>query len=894
MITPLKIAIWNANGLTQHIHELKVFIPTNDIDIMLVSETHFTNKSFINIPNYSTYHTMHPDGKAHGGTAVIIKSKIKHHEANKYIEEYLQATSVVVEDWSGSITISAIYCPPKHAIKSTSFEAYFKSLGKRFIVGGDFNAKHPLWGSRLTTTKGRELHKAIEALRLETVSTGEPTYWPTDRRKSPDVIDFSVIKGVSRLYFTAESCLELSSDHSPIILKLSSRIATTAQPCVLHNKQTNWSYFRNQITDMLDPSISLKTHGDIIQAVELFNHCVQQAAWNATPISSHKGRNISMCSTAIKEKITLKRQLRKQWQVSRSPRLKTKLNKATKDLKKMLEEERNLRVEEYLLNLNPTAASDYSLWKATRYLKQPQRASPPIRRQDGSWARSNIEKAATFATHLSKVFTANPREISLEEEDRLLENLDHIHQLELPIKYFTINEVYKSIQSMKIKKSPGYDLITGKVLQELPPNGFLFLTQLYNAILRSSFYPPQWKVAQIIMIQKPGKSTEDVRSYRPISLLPIASKLFEKLLLRKLLPVIEDTKLIPNHQFGFRQRHATVEQVHRIVNKIHSHLEAKRYCSAAFLDISQAFDKVWHDGLLSKLKRVLPINIYTILKSYLQNRYFLVKEHEAMSELHEISSGVPQGSVLGPILYLLYTADLPMTRGTTMATFADDTAILTGHTDPVTASKQLQGALNSTEKWLKKWRIKANETKSIHVTFTTRTETCPPVSLNNSQIPQSDSVKYLGMHLDRRLTWRKHIFSKRKQLGHQLSKLYWLTGRRSQLKPENKLLIYKSILKPVWTYGIQLWGTASSSNVEILQRFQSKVLRMIIDAPWFVTNEIIHKDLGVKFIKDEIKCYSVKYRDRLETHPNNLATNLMKERTTPRRLKRKIPQDLTK
>ncbi|KMQ90709.1 hypothetical protein RF55_9503 [Lasius niger] len=123
--------------------------------------------------------------------------------------------------------------------------------------------------------------------------------------------------------------------------------------------------------------------------------------------------------------------------------------------------------------------------------------------------------------------------------------------------------------------------------------------------------------------------------------------------------------------------------------------------------------------------------------------------------------------------------------------------------------------------------------------------------------------------------------------------MYWLIGRKSQLSIENKLLLYKTIIKPVWTYGIQLWGTASISNINILQRFQSKVLRMIVDAPWYVTNEIIHKDLEVPMVIDEVKKYTSAYKARIQGHPNILASSLMDDRPLIRRLKRKIPQDLT-
>jgi hypothetical protein len=187
-------------------------------------------------------------------------------------------------------------------------------------------------------------------------------------------------------------------------------------------------------------------------------------------------------------------------------------------------------------------------------------------------------------------------------------------------------------------------------------------------------------------------------------------------------------------------------------------------------------------------------------------------------------------------------------------------------------------------------RMKANKSKSIHITFTTRRETCPPVYINNVQLPRED-VKYLGLHLNRRLTWHKHIFAKWKQLGITLTKMYWLPGRKSKLSTSNKLLIHKTILKPIWIYGVQLWGTASTSNIEILEHSQSKALRMIVDALWYVPNMVIRRDLQIPTVKEEIRRYSSQYSARLSAHLNYLIVNLL-ELPENRRLGRRLPNDL--
>jgi hypothetical protein len=134
------------------------------------------------------------------------------------------------------------------------------------------------------------------------------------------------------------------------------------------------------------------------------------------------------------------------------------------------------------------------------------------------------------------------------------------------------------------------------------------------------------------------------------------------------------------------------------------------------------------------------------------------------------------------------------------------------------------------------------------------------------------------------------FFAKRKQLGHSLTKMYWLLGRKSKLSTNNKLHIHKAMLKPIWTYGIQLWGTTSNSNIESLERFQSKVLRLIVDAPWYVSNSAIRNDLQVPTVKEEISRFSFHYNVRISVHPNEIIASLT-EPPIHKRLRRYWPND---
>lgn len=883
----LNIVFWNANGLAQHTLEVKNFLSSNQIDILLVSETHFTSKHHFCIPQYDFYHVMHPSGMARGGSGILIKQSIKHHQGTHYSSDIIQATNIIVESMQGPLTVSSIYSPPKHTIKKENYINFFKTLGSKFIACGDYNAKHTIWGSRLNTPKGRQLYWAIKELNLRVISPYSPTYWPSDLNKTPDLIDFCVSKGISAGSEKCFSSHDLSSDHTPVFLSLHAQHIPQDQKCKLHNNKTNWHYFRYLVSKTLHQNLPLKSDQDISYAVDHLVQTIQSASWNSTPkksfIESYK------YPAFIQRKVKEKRKAKKRWQKTKSPENKRKLNKATADLQKLLKCVDNNHIEQEIQNLGPTKSTDYSLWKITKKLKNEPKINYPIRKSGNSWTKSNLEKAYTFANHLYDVFTPN----SSEEPPKCLETfLNEPHQLDLPIKKISKAEVSHAIKILKPGKAPGYDLITPKILKELPKEGTDFITFIFNACLKRCFIPPQWKVAQVTMIQKPGKPSDQVKSYRPISLLPIISKVFESLFLKRLMPIIEENNLIPNHQFGFRKNHGTTEQIHRLVETINSAFESKQYCTSAFLDISQAFDKVWHEGLLYKARKLLPINYYLLIKSYIQKRMFFVQEADEMSDLKSVRAGVPQGSVMGPILYILFTSDLPQTENAVVGTFADDTAVLAVNKNPQIASNMLQTYLNTLCEWLKHWRIKPNETKSIHVTFTLNHGNCPPVQMNEVQLPQANEAKYLGLYLDKKLTWKTHIKIKRKACDIQLQKMNFLIGPNSKLSLENKILIYKCIIKPIWTYGIQLWGTASHTTIKLLQQLQSKTLRKIAGAPYYITNKRLHEELNIKTVQEEVLSQLQNYKLRIQQHPNPLATNLMRNTETFKRLKRKAPQDL--
>lgn len=741
---------------------------------------------------------------------------------------------------------------------------------------------YTFWGSRLISTKGRELLKAAKETGCEFLSTGKPTYWPSDVNKIPDLIDFFLVKQISKNFLHIEEEFDLSSDHSPICLTVSDTVILKPAKPFLVNKFTDWEYFRT----LLEENMELKYIQNAEKLEEYtiwFSNRVQQAAWNSTPTVKHKQTG-SDYPKEVKVMVQNKRRLRRIWQTKRHPRDRTNYNRATKQLTRKLKEIASQTFQNFVSKLSTDKTNEYSLWKAVKAGKAPVKMHHPIRTQNGQWTRTHKQKATLFSEHLEIIFTPNT-------EDNELSNIQYsIPESEMDD--VTTEEVRTEIGKLPLKKAPGFDLITAEILRQLPDKAITILTYIIQMALKLKFIPIYWKTAQVIMIPKPGKPPNEASAYRPISLLPILAKLVEKIFLNRLMPLIEDKQLLPTHQFGFRAKHSTIEQVHRITNIIEDTLENKMICSAVFLDVAKAFDKVWHKGLLTKISSVLPRNFCLLIKSYTEDRYFQVKYEEECSELKPIKSGVPQGSILGPLLYLLYTHDLPQPANTTVATFADDTAILSvGHTEEE-AAEHLQNAVNTIYSWTDSWHIMINNDKSTHINFTNRKINNLPIFINGSIVPYHNTAKYLGMTLDAKLKWKEHVKKKKEELDIRYRNLDWLLGRHSSLSLQNKLSIYSQIIKPVWTYGVQLWGCAKPTIINKIQSFQNKLLRRLVNAPWYVRNSDLHRDLKVDTVNETITKFATTHHKRLVSHINPEARNLHNSEDATRRLCRTRPAEL--
>jgi hypothetical protein len=224
----------------------------------------------IKIPNYSIYHCNHPDSTAHGGAAILIRKTLQHNEGPAYHTDKIQAAIIQIKARPWSFIIAAMYSQPRHRIEVEDYENFLHHLGNKFIVGGEWNAKHTNWGSRIITPKGRNLLQSITNYNCTYLSTGEPTYWPSDPNKTPDLLDFFVLKSIASNYIQIAANWDLSSDHTPIITTLSSHVLCKPKTPGLITSKTDWTAFRTHIVERIKLNIKLKQPDDIDEAVHSF------------------------------------------------------------------------------------------------------------------------------------------------------------------------------------------------------------------------------------------------------------------------------------------------------------------------------------------------------------------------------------------------------------------------------------------------------------------------------------------------------------------------------------------------------------------------------------------------------------------------------------------------
>jgi hypothetical protein len=440
------------------------------------------------------------------------------------------------------------------------------------------------------------------------------------------------------------------------------------------------------------------------------------------------------------------------------------------------------------------------------------------------------------------------------------------------------DEVGAHIRQLKSKKAPGPDELKAPIFKNLPRIAIVALTVIFNNCMRAHHFPPAWKHATTVMIPKPGKDPTNPLSYRPISLLNIAGKVFEKILSTRLKNFLEINNLLPPEQFGFRSERSTINPILEFHTDTTRHANLKEHTLAVFLDIERAFDRVWHDGLVQKLIKI-PINpnFIQLIDSFLSNRTCSVKIQNIKSRPIALQAGVPQGSFLSPLLYIVYCRDFSVTDAPRTKTrlFADDIAVWTSQRNPAIAARILQGHLNNITTWTNTWRIKPNPLKSQSILMSysgaRSRHRALHLLLNNQAIPKLQHIRYLGVTFSKNCTLNQDVKETLKKSRNRANLLYRIRGRIRGCDSKTLYHTYKSYIRPVIEYRAPIYVTLYPALLHQISACERRMLRRIFRLPDRFPSENLHQETNTIPIQSRLKELQSRYVTRTLNSNNALA-----------------------
>ena len=406
----------------------------------------------------------------------------------------------------------------------------------------------------------------------------------------------------------------------------------------------------------------------------------------------------------------------------------------------------------------------------------------------------------------------------------------------------TINEVFLKIMQLNEKKSTGILNIPIKFIKMSAEFLSSVLAKIFNTCMQIGIFPSLLKIAKITPIHKSG-CTHTASNYRPISILSPFSKIFENIIYNRLNDYFMHNNFIAKEQFGFRIRHSTNQVIADVVNKLQISSDDRLYTYLILLDLSKAFDTVDHQILLIKLEKYgIRGNTLKLIHNYLINRKQTVNINNTFSDLKTIKCGVPQGSILGPLLFSIYVNDLPKASNFDTRLFADDTALLLTDSNLTTLNKKVNSEFSKIENWLNANKLSLNYSKTKYLLYTPKSKDSQlydfTVKTKGIKLERCKTAKYLGVILDEKLNWEPQI----KHLKQKLSQSLGIIAKmRHYLNQKNMISLYYAFFYSHILYGILGWGSATQVRKKSLQILQHRVLRVLNKSSW--KDKITNKSL---------------------------------------------------
>lgn len=812
---------WNCQSLISKRHELIYMINKYDPFIICLQETWLRQDSNFRMPGFTCLRADRNDG--YGGAAMLIKNSLSFSLPS--LPLFSDDLAVVAAIVNNICYVSVYFSRPSNNIFN-QINNLFNVLPKPFVCLGDFNSHHQLWGYNSNNNYGEQLIDLLDFNNLCILNTGVPTRI-SRVGEGPSAPDLSICTPdlASALTWAPVDSTH-GSDHFPLLITFpfANPPKQVKQPRLKYrlSDRVNWSLYRSRVQEKLE-NLPETSHIDVTSRSDSLSRVLIEVADETFPLKKSGYDKIisppwwdNECTNAIRER----KEAEKEYCRFMTNENYNRYLQISYDTKELLRKKKFEGWRRFCLSLCPNVKPSL-VWQNIRRYRSAyndvvhNKISPPLAEQImDCLAPSYVPEQCVINTPPSLLPT------------------DHDYceaGLNSP---FTFHELKGVLSSIK-DSAPGEDGIPYSFLSNLDEKSLEYYLSLVNDVMITGIVPQSWRTQNLILILKPKKDRSDPSSYRPIALASVLVKIAEHLVKIRLEWFLEHHNLLSNSQFGFRKGRSTFDSLCILTTDIKIAFSRNESLVGAFLDIKSAYDNVIISILKTKLNLLnVPILLANFIINLLSERYI---KYSVDSNIicRTVWKGLPQGSVLSPILYNIYTFDLESSLKpySNVLQYADDLLLyVTGQCEDEMAGS-LSNALTALKGWLDGNGLDLSPSKSNVVLFSRKRQ--PPtltVSYGSTPLPVKNEAKFLGVILDSKVNGVAHCEYVTTRCERNLNILRCLSGVWWGAHPSTMKLLYNALIRSVLDYATFLLHPSSKAAFRKLDGIQSKALRLITGA----------------------------------------------------------------
>jgi len=792
---------------------------------------------------------------------------------------------------SSDIIIINVYDSPDSHVDETSYRQLFQSFHRNAIILGDFNAHGSVFGAKDSeiNKRGMFLEELLDIYNMVPLNTGAGTYVKHSGELSR--LDIAMTTpNLARVINWKVLNDTLGSDHLVVEMVIKEKpVKEDTSISKWLYRRADWDGFKKQCVQLITSDV---VDDDIDSSRDRLVQTIIEAAEVNIPVTNPVGTGsrhrvvpfwTEECTAAIKKRNKAKNKMQR-----------------TKDLEDRKEYFRLRGVAQHIIK---TAEKTYwqafcstmdkdtkasKVWGTIKKLSgvRSQQEIPTIT-DDGITYDTNQSKAELLAKKFAAVSSDNnfsqkfqTSRVQIEEEWKSVSDQPEVPlDINLP---FEMHELVDAVRQCKRKSAPGPDRISYEMLKNIPRICLPTILRFFNLVWTKRKLPPDWKTAVVMPLLKPDKPPYKAESYRPVALTNTLCKVMERMVANRLRWWLETNNLYNKAQSGFRKGRSTIDQIIRLADDAHKAINNRHYTLAVMLDLTKAFDMVWHRGLLHKIKGLgLQGNILSFIEDFLTGRTIQVRVGNNLSSSYHLENGTPQGSVISPLLFLLMINDIDdPVNGERLSLYADDSAIWKSGANLTELVKNVQSYLDKLKAFFDRWGFKVSEDKTVAIVFTRNKKykvENVKLTMNGKDIKVENTARFLGVTFDKKLTWKPHIDKVVEKCNKRMNILRVLSGTRWGSSKAMLLIVYKAMIRSVIDYGSIAYDTASNSTKSRLDEIQAKALRICCGALRGTPTSALQVECGQPPLRLRRLRMMTDYAIKMQSIPDHPATHVMED-----------------